>query len=425
MLPRPSRREILHAVGSAAALGILHRPAWAQAKGRVVVVGGGAGGASVAHLLKMGAPGLDVTLVEPKRVYATCFYSNLALGGFRTFGSLEHDYRGLEAAGIKVIHQRANGIDAAAKTVTLADGNVLNFDRLVVSPGIALKFDAIEGYSPETAAIMLHGWLGEGGAQTLKKQIETMDDGGLVVMAAPPNPYRCPPGPYERASMIAHLLKTQKPRSKLLIIDSKDTFSKQPVFEEGWRTHYAGLIEWQPAALTGGGVKRVDPKTMEIETGDGQIVKCAVANIIPAQKAGDIAHAAGLAEGDWCSVHARDFSSARAPDIFVVGDSAIAAEMPKSAYSANSQARVAAEAILADFSGENRPDATLTNICWSMIAPDDSVKIGANYRPDGQKLVPENPFVSQVGEADATRAGTHAESLAWYNDITRAMFAGR
>ncbi len=424
MLRHPSRREILHVAGSAAALGILPRRAWAQAKGRVVVIGGGAGGASLAHFLKMGAASLDVTLIEPKTVYSTCFYSNLALGGFRSFESLEHNYRGLETAGIAVVHQRAKSIDATAKSVTLDDGKVLQFDRLAVSPGIALKFDAIAGYSPEAAAIMPHGWLGDGGAQVLAKQIEAMDDGGLIVMAAPPNPYRCPPGPYERASMIAHLLKTKKPRSKLLIIDSKDSFSKQPVFEEGWRTHYAGLIEWQPAALTGGGVKRIDPTTMEVETGDGQIVKCAVANIIPPQKAGDIAHAAGLAEGDWCPVHARDFSSVRAPGIFVVGDSAIAAEMPKSAYSANSQARVAADAIIADLAGEERRDATLTNICWSMIAPDNSVKIGANYRPDGQKLVPENPFVSQVGETGATRAENSAESMVWYNEITRAMFAG-
>jgi sulfide dehydrogenase [flavocytochrome c] flavoprotein subunit len=425
MIATPDRRAVLASAAALAAMGALPRRLTAAARGSVVIVGGGAGGAVVAHDLKMGAASLDVTLIEPKTVYETCFYSNLALGGFRSFASLEYGYDGLKALGIRVVHERAQAIDAAQRTVTLEGGAVLPFDKLVVAPGISLRCDAIEGYSEDAAVIMPHGWLGDGGARNLRARIEAMEDGGLVVMAAPPNPYRCPPGPYERASMIAHLLKTKKPKSKLLILDAKDAFSKQPAFEDGWRRHYPGLIEWQPASLTGGGVTRVDAKTMEIETGDGQTLRCAVANIIPPQSAGEIALRAGLADEGWCAVEARDFSSVKAPGAFVIGDAARADQMPKSAYAASSQAHLVAEAILADLAGEPRPDPALTNICWSMIAAGDSIKIGANYAPDGRKLVAEAPFVSQPGEAQAVRSENLDESAAWYEGMIEAMFAGR
>ena len=233
-----NRREFTRLIGGVGlaglAPGLLATPAIAKGGGKVVIVGGGAGGATVARILRSEAPQLDVTVVETQPIYTTCFNSNHYFGGFRTFASLQHSYDGLRKLGVNVITDTASGIDSAKRTVALAQGKTLAYDRLVLSPGIDFKYDAIEGYSPQAAEIMPHAW--KAGPQTLllMRQLEAMDDGGVVVMAVPGNPYRCPPGPYERACMIAHFLKTKKPKSKLVIFDAKKMFSKQPAFEEAF-----------------------------------------------------------------------------------------------------------------------------------------------------------------------------------------------
>jgi sulfide dehydrogenase [flavocytochrome c] flavoprotein subunit len=398
--------------------------ALAQGKARVVIIGGGAGGATVAHYVKKTAPALEVTLIEPLSRYRSCFFSNLYIGGFRSFESLEHNYDGLEKLGVRLIHSTATDVDASKRAVRLQGGDSILYDKLVLSPGIALKYDAIEGYSPEAAETMPHAYLGAGAqTQTLVHQLHAMDDGGLVVLAAPPEPYRCPPGPYERVSMIAHYLKTHKPKSKIVVLDPKSKFSKQSLFQDAWLRLYPGMVEWLPGEICEGGAKRVNAGAMEVVSGAGEVYKAAVACIIPAQKAGDIAIRAGCADGDWCPVDFESFASRKMPDVYVLGDAAIAAPMPKSAFSANNQAKVVANSVLASLGAQDKFPARFRNTCWSMLAPDNSVKIGADYLPAAGELKAADSFISTPGEAPEQRAQTFVESVAWYDSITADIFA--
>jgi len=424
-----TRREFaLLAAGVVAATSDVPRPALAAGPAKIVIIGGGAGGAAVANQLKESRPDLDVTLVEPKEKYTTCFFSNLYLGGFRSFKSITFDYEGVKKRGITVVSDTATGIDTAAKTVTLARGaSPLSYDRLVVAPGIDFKFDTIEGYSPEAAKIMPHAW--QGGEQTwiLKEKLLALPDGGLVVMAAPPNPFRCPPGPYERACMIAHFLKTKKPRAKLIIFDAKKTFSKQAVFEQAFDEYYKDIIELNLTnEIDDFNVVKVNAQTGEVVTKSGRSERAALANIIPAQKAGAIAAKAGLTEGDWCPVHPQNFASTKAKDVYVLGDAAIASKMPKSAYSAMSQAGVVAADIIADLSGKPRPPGQFRNTCWSMVAPDNSAKVGGDYVPgvlDGAPYLEERePFVSKPDDSDALRREVNRESREWYQSAVEELF---
>lgn len=423
------RRELN--VGFAAlALGLMARPLPARAAGaaRVVVVGGGPAGATVAVTLKRAVPGLDVTLVEPQRRYTTCFYSNHAIGGFLSFERITHGYEGLAALGITLVHERATALDAAAREVKTEGGARLGYDRLVVTPGIGLKLGAIEGYDEAASQVMPHAWSGGDQSRLLRQRLEAMEDGGLVVIAPPRNPYRCPPGPYERACLVANYLQREKPKSKLVILDPKMAFSKQAVFEEAFARYYKDILELRLTNdLDDMSVVRVDPATGEVVTAAGETFKAAVANIIPDQTAGAVARAFGLTEGDWCPVDLATFRSAKVENVYVAGDAAVAADMPKSAFSASNQARVVAGHILADLTGAERPSAAFRNTCWSMLAPDDSVKIGADYTPGEVKgkpaLVARDPFISQTGESAALRRENYQDSLAWYQTLVDDMFA--
>ncbi|MGE0024682.1 MAG: FCSD flavin-binding domain-containing protein [Hyphomicrobium sp.] len=414
----------------ALSLGVLAGPRQlkAAARARLVVIGGGPGGATVAVTVKRAAPDIDVTLIEPQHHYTSCFYSNHFIGGLRSFESITNTYQGLTALGIDVVHARATGIDAQKRTVHVERGGTLAYDRLVVAPGIGFKYGAIEGYSEAASYFMPHAWTGGRQSRLLRERLDDMADGGLVVIAAPRNPYRCPPGPYERACLIANYLKREKPRSKLIILDPKMSFSKQAVFEEAFAKYYKGLIELRLTNdLDDMGVVRVDPKTGEVVTKSGETFKTAVANIIPDQMAGAIAIDAGLAEGGWCPIHPETFLSAKMENVYVVGDAAVAADMPKSAFSANNQAQAVAGHVLADLTGAERPPAAYRNTCWSMLAPDDSVKIGADYAPGEVKgkhqLAAHDPFISQVGESAKKRKETYEESVAWYQTLTDDIFA--
>ncbi len=377
-----------------------------QAKPRVVVIGGGPGGGTVARYLAKDSNGaIDVTLVEPQKNFTTCFFSNLYVGGFRDFKSLTHNYDKVRKSGVQVAHVSAVSVDRDKKEVVLSNKSKLPYDRLVVAPGIDLKFDSVPGYSEEAAQIMPHAW--KPGAQTelLVKKLNALKDGDTIVMVAPPNPYRCPPGPYERASMFAHVLKKKgHKKSKIVILDPKPTFSKQGVFMEGWEKHYPGMIEWQDPKMHGG-IKGVDPKTGEVKT-DLATYKAALANVIPAQMAGKIARDAGLADqSGFCPIDPENMSSKIDANIFVVGDACIPGDMPKSAFSANSQAKVAAMNIRAELTQSRVFPARYSNTCWSLIAPDDDIKVGANYEPGDGKIKAGQGFVSQKGEsADIRKA---------------------
>lgn len=421
---RFSRRHFTRSsVGLATATIGLSLPLRAQARPRVVVIGGGAGGATCArYLARDGQGALAVTLVEAQARYTTCFFSNLYLAGWRDLDSLTHGYDRLEAAGVEVMHARAAGVDRVARRVEFKDGRTLAYDRLVLAPGIDFDYGSIAGYDAAAAEIMPHAW--KAGAQTrlLRRQLEAMPDGGLFVIAVPPEPYRCPPGPYERASLVASYFTQAKPRSKVLILDAKEKFSKQALFEEAWNTYYKGIVEWVPGGF-GGKVAAVDPKAMTLTSATGEVHKANVANVVPAQTAGMIARTAGLVDDSgWCPIVPANMTSRRQPEIHVLGDAAIASAMPKSAFAANSQAKVVAMAIRSELTGAPAFPPRYRNTCWSSLAPDDTVKIGASYRPGADQLESVEPFISQVGEDRELRRANRREADAWYASITADIF---
>ena len=394
----------------------------AQGKPRVVVIGGGAGGATAARYIAKDSQGaIDVTLVEPTRTYYTCFFSNLYLGGFRDIGSLGHSYGTLAAEyGINVIHDWAVGVDRDAKTVTLAGGSSLPYDRLILSPGIDFVDGAVEGWDVSAQNAMPHAYKGGSQTELLKAQIMAMPQGGTFAMVAPPNPYRCPPGPYERISMVAHTLREINPTAKILIADPKENFSKQPLFEEGWNDKYAGMVERIGPDFGGANVS-VDPQAMTL-TIDGDVNNVDVCNVIPAMKAGRIAEIAGITDGNWAPVNAADMSSKMDENIHVLGDAAAQGDMPKSGFSANSQAKVCANAVRGALTGSTVFPARFANTCWSLIDTNDGVKVGATYEATDEKIAKVDGFVSATGESDELRAATYQESIGWYDGIIADMF---
>ena len=423
--PGTSRRELLKLAGGAAVAGLFTRRAGARARdGRVVVVGAGFGGATCARYLRRFAPKLDVTLVERGERFVTCPFSNSVIAGLQGLGSVTHGFDGLRRRGVTVLEEEAVAIDPEGGTVRLAGGGSLPFDRLVLSPGIDLKWHAIQGYDEAAAARMPHAW--KAGAQTalLRRQLEAMEDGGLVVITVPASPFRCPPGPYERASLIADYLHREKPRSKVLILDANDGFSKQGLFREGWERLYPGLIEWVGFSH-GGNVIAVDPGAMEVRT-DFESFRADVANIIPPQRSARLVDTADLAAGgDWCRVDHRTFESAVVPNIHLLGDAILAGAMPKSGFSANSQAKVCARAVVALLRDEEPPEPAFINTCYSLLAADYGISVAAVYRldDDGEIApVPGSGGVSPPGAPLAFRRAEADYARGWYASITADMF---
>jgi sulfide dehydrogenase [flavocytochrome c] flavoprotein chain len=408
----------------AVATGPLFAPrALGQAKPKLVVIGGGPGGGTVARYVNKDAAGaIDVTLIEPQRNFTTCFFSNLYVGGFRKLESITHNYDKVGKEGVKVVHEAAASIDRDKKEVRLAGGGRVSYDRLVVAPGIDLRWESVPGYSEAAADAMPHAW--KAGAQTelLVKKLNAVNDGDTIVMICPPNPYRCPPGPYERVSMFAHVLKSKgHKKSQIVVLDLKPSFSKQGLFMEGWEKHYPGMVQWQDPKVHGG-VKSVDPGTGEVKT-DLATYKAALANVIPAQMAGRIARDAGLADqSGFCPIEPETMKSKMDGAVFVVGDACIPGDMPKSAFSANSQAKVAAMTIRGELTEARTFPARYSNTCWSLIATDDDVKVGGTYEPGEGKIKQATTFISQKGEAAEIRKQNYKESIDWYAAITADVF---
>lgn len=395
----------------------------AQSKAKVVVIGGGAAGATTArYIAKDAGDKVDVTLISASEEYTTCFFSNLYLGDFRSLDSITHSYDTLASQGVNVKIGYAQGIDRGKKMVSMADGSSVPYDRLVVAPGIDLKFDSVEGYSEEAAQTAPHAW--QAGAQTvlLKEKLDALKNGENIVMVPPPNPYRCPPGPYERVSMMAHILKTRGlTDSKIIVVDPKPKFSKQGLFMEGWEKHYPSVVEWYGPDVHGG-IAGVDVAAGTVET-DLDTFEGALLNIIPAQKAGMIASEGGLTDDSgFCPIVADSMRSTVDENIFVLGDASIAGAMPKSGFSANSQAKVAAMNVRGDLTDSKVFPAKFSNTCWSLIATDDGVKVGAQYAVEDGKIASTSTFVSQTGEDAALRKTTYEESLGWYDGISKDIF---
>ncbi len=406
----PGRREFLKgAVAATAAAAVLPVPVLAQAAApKVVVVGGGFAGASCARALRTADARIAVTLVEPNATFTACPFSNGVIAGLRELSAQQFTYEHVAADGIALARGAASAVDASARAV---------------APGIDIRWGALSGYDEAASAQMPHAW--KAGEQTLllRRQLEAMADGGLVVISAPANPFRCPPGPYERASLIAHYLKVKKPKSKLILLDAKDAFSKQRLFQQAWAELYPGLLEWVPLSK-GGNVTSVDPATRTLVTDFGRH-QAAVANVIPPQKAGRIAELAGVADrSGWCPIDPATFESKLQAGIHVIGDAAIAGGMPKSAFAANSQAKTCATAVAQLLAGATPPEPRLINTCYSLVAPDYGISVAGVYRPANGQLA-DIPGAGGVSPADAPRSARALEATyaeAWFRTITTEVF---
>lgn len=408
--------------GPAHASSALASPALAQVRPRVVVVGGGAGGATAAKYLVAGGADLDVTLIEANRTYVTPFTSNLFLGGLKPFEQLEYGYDNLAGRGVRLVFERVTEIERSARMVRLADGSRIPYDRLILSPGIDFRWTALPGWSEAAAETMPHAWTGGAQFRLLKRQLDAVPDGGLIVVVAPPAPYRCPPAPYERASMMALALKRRGVQgARIVILDAKDHFAMQPLFEDGWARHYPGTIEWQDPQMHGG-IKEIDPEAMTVTT-DLETHKAALVNVIPPQVAGRLGRDAGLTdETGWCPVDAGTMASRIDPNIHVIGDAAIGGDFPKSGFAANNEAKNTAMIVRHDLVGGRLLPVRFTNHCWSTIAPDDAIKNGARYEPRDGKIVMLDPYTSQRDETPELREKQAREAVGWYRGMTTDIF---
>jgi sulfide dehydrogenase [flavocytochrome c] flavoprotein chain len=418
-----TRRNVVRGIATTVAGLAFASPSLAQSAPRVVVIGGGFGGAGCARALRKIDDKLQVTLVEPSRTFIACPFSNEVVAGLRDLDAQQFGYDRIAADGIAVIAQAAARIDPQKRTVGLADGTTLAYDRLVLAPGIDLRFDALPGYDEAAAVKMPHAW--KAGEQTLllRRQLEAMDDGGVVALAVPAAPYRCPPAPYERASLIAHYLKTKKPRSKVLILDAKDAFSQQRLFESAWKKFYPDMIE-RISLSQGGRVVSVEPATKTLVTDFGNY-DAQVVNVIPPQRAGRIASLAGATDNTgWCPIDPVTFASKLVPNIHVIGDAVIGGAIPKSASAANAEAKACASAIANLIAGTASAMPRLEGTCYNMVAPGYAFSLSGTYQPrdDIFAEIEGAGFTSPVDAPAEVRKREADQAQSWFNSITVETF---
>jgi sulfite dehydrogenase len=414
------RRFLQLAAGAAALAGAGCASPALQPKARVVVIGAGFGGATAARYIRLWDPGIEVTVVERESGFVSCPMSNLVLGGSRSLAELSRGYDGLRRSGVQVVADQAVAVDSGKRVVRLASGRELAYDRLIVAPGIDFMFDQVEGFEPAmNAGAVLHAW--KAGPQTaaLRRQLEAMPDGGVYVLAIPLAPYRCPPGPYERASQVANYFKKAKPRSKVLVLDANpDVTSKGPLFKKAWAELYPGMLEYRGNSKAVG----VDAgtHTVKLETED---VKGDVLNVVPPQRAADIAAKAGLVtvNNRWCGVDWRTMESTAVPAVHVLGDATFSAPlMPKSASMANQQAKTCAAAIVALLNSRAPdPQPKIVNTCYSYVSDGEVIHVASvhtwNEKEKTLTTVPGSGGVSSArNEAEAHHAWSWAQNI-WHD----------
>jgi sulfide dehydrogenase [flavocytochrome c] flavoprotein subunit len=424
-----SRRDVLKALSVGAAAGSLSACASMESRhhlGRVVVVGGGFGGTTAAKYLRRWSDGaIDVTLVDPNEAFISCPISNLVIGGSKTIADITVSYSGLDKYGVKRVRDTVTATDAERKQVRLASGGSLAYDRLVVSPGIEFMLDGVKGMTPAGFNRIPHAW--KAGEQTilLRRQLESMPDGGVVVLSVPLAPYRCPPGPYERTCQIAHYLKTHKPKSKLLVLDANpQVTSKGPLFTRVWKEDYAGIVEYQPNMA----VNEVDVAGRRFITNLGDTVKGDVLNLIPPQRAGNIARDSGLitANNRWCEVDWVTLESIKVPNVHVLGDATLSAPaMPKSGHMANQHGKAVAAAIVELMSGRGAIPPMMANTCYSFVDDRNAVHVDSVHRWNPEKKTMETVAgsggVSTQDRASWAVEGEYAQSWAktiWADMLT-------
>jgi len=414
------RRDFLKVAG---ALSLAGCATTTPSKARVVVIGGGFGGATAAKYLRLWDPSMDVVLIEREDAFVSCPISNLVLSGYSTMQEISRGYDGLRRHGVQVVRDEALAIDAAKKTVRLARGGDIAYERLIVSPGVDFTYGEIQGYEAAMqSGRVLHAW--KAGPQTvaLRRQLEELRNGGVVLLSIPLAPYRCPPGPYERASMIAAYLKRAKPRSKLLVLDANpDVTSKGPLFKRAWADLYKDVLEYRGNARAIG----VDAQSMTVKL-EVEDVKGDVLNVVPPQRAGDIAAKAGLITHNnrWCDVDWRSMESKKVPGIHVLGDATLSAPlMPKSGSMANNHAKIAAAAILEQLNGRApQPEPQIINTCYSFVSEKEAIRVSSVHRWDAKdgtlKPVPGSGGVSAArSEAEGQYAWNWARTI-WADSLS-------
>lgn len=420
-----NRRNFIQMAGAAASLSLASCASvstvgelTAKKGRRVVVVGGGYGGSIAAKYVRMSDPSIEVVLVERNKTFISCPFSNLVLGGNRNLDDNKITYDTLAANhGIKMVYDEVTAVDVAAKKVRVSGGDI-SYDRLILSPGIDFRFEEIEGYNAvETPKVIPHAW--KAGEQTLllRQQLLDMPNGGVVVLSIPTTPFRCPPGPYERISQIAWYLKNHKPKSKIIVLDANpDIISKGPLFRKAWEKHYKGLIEFNASHK----VTKVDAKARSVDTGVEEI-KGAVVNLIPPQKAGMIAHLAGVVDKDkkWCPVNQSTFESTIVPGVHVIGDACSAGPMPKSGYSANSQAKVCALNVVQLMNGKPVIPPSHVNVCYSFVTDKEAISVSAVYKVDDKGATIAVPNSGGVSPDLSELEGVYAKS--WIKNILHEM----
>jgi NADPH-dependent 2,4-dienoyl-CoA reductase/sulfur reductase-like enzyme len=419
---RSNRRQFLKTAAAGTAVAVLPLPALAQrgGGGRVVVIGGGFAGATCARFVKRLDPRITVTLVEASQTFTACPFSNGVIAGLRDLKAQQFGYDKVAREGIAMNFAPATAVDVQGRVVALSNGARLNYDRLVVAPGIDIRWDGLPGYTEAAAERMPHAWKAGEQTQLLRNQLEAMADGGTVIISAPANPFRCPPGPYERASLIAYYLKTKKPKSKLIVLDAKDAFSKQGLFLGAWKELYPSL-EWVSLSK-GGKVNSVDVGAMTLVTDFGRH-KGDVVNVIPPQKAGRIAEVAGVTNNTgWCPINPVTFESTLQTDVHVIGDATIAGAMPKSAFTANAQAKVCAAAIVKILAGQQPDEPRLINTCYSLVAPEYGISVANVYRPKDGVLTDAGGGVSPANAPTSFRAQEATFANGWFKTITEEVF---
>lgn len=425
------RREFLKIVASTMGAGVFTGLAGCagtssihtQVQADIVIIGGGFAGATCARQLRQLLPYSSITLIEKSPVYTACPMSNMVVTGHRKLNQQQFTYASFAALNINVVHDEVVDINFDTKYVRMRHHSNINYDVAVISPGVDLRFSSVEGYSQKATELLPHAW--KAGAQTvlLQKQLASMKDGGVFVITVPGGPYRCPPGPYERASLVGHYFKQFKPKSKVLILDRKDTFSKMPLFQHAWETELKGYVEWQGASM-GSAVVGVDTKSRQVFT-DFDSVSADVINVIPEQQAGSIARDVGLTDrSGWCPITPSTFESTLVNDVYVIGDAAIANAMPKSAFSANAQAKLCALQIARKLVELPAVDSKLINTCYSLITPEYGISVADVFYPE-QDLWRQVAGAGGVSSSNASlldRSNEARYAFNWYDTITREVF---
>lgn len=424
-----SRRAFLAGSAASTAVALVARARGSAAGGggpsagrpgaaRVVVVGGGFAGATCALELRARGPALEVLLVDPDERYATCPMSNSVIGGLRAMSSITVPRSGLAQAGVKVLRDTVVAIDSARRQARLESGAALAYDRLVLAAGIRFLWGHPQGYSESAAVRLPHAWQAGAQTQLLAAQLEALRPGGVVAISVPAGPMRCPPGPFERASLMAAYLARHARRAKVLIFDANNHFPRQDAFSAAWRELYPGTIEWIPVT-EGGAVERVDPERMTLYSSRGA-QRADVINIIPPQAPASISVQAGLAsDHGWCPVEPSTFESTLVPGVHVIGDACIADPMPKAASAAHAQARQCARALAAALDGDASPRALMDSVCYSLLAPDRALSIHARFETrDGViEPLPGAEGAVTVSEQDEAR-----NAASWYRRIVAESF---